>query len=291
VTDLLFGLNVSASAAPGTDPVADAVHAEQLGFDFVSANDHPNGTSPTHELWSLLTWVAAKTSRIKFASRVLGIPYRNPAILTKMATTVQGLSSGRLILGLGGGSSDEGIAAFGIDVPTPRRKIDGLEEAVQVIRGLWSRADFSYEGAIYSTYGADAEPKPSHPIPIWLGTFGERGLALTGRLGDGWIPSLEMAPPERARVMRERVLAAAREVGRGPEEITCVYNMEIRIDDHPDPNRSIVSGPSQQVIERLLGFVDLGFTGMNFITAGHDQWEQRERLAREVLPAVRAGVR
>lgn len=288
MTELMFGLNLSTSAAPDADPVGDALHAERLGYDFLSANDHPNGTSPTHELWSLLTWIAASTSRIKVASRVLGIPYRNPAMLAKMAATLQDLSHGRLILGLGGGSSDEGIAAFGIRVPTPRAKIDGLEEAVRIIRGVWSEPGFSYEGAIYSTAGANIDPKPRDPIPIWLGTFGERGLAVTGRVGDGWIPSLEMAPPERASVMRERIITAAREVGREPEEITCVYNMEICLDDRPDPNRYVVSGPPQQVIERLLGFVDLGFTAMNFITVGPDPQEQRERLAREVLPEVRA---
>jgi alkanesulfonate monooxygenase SsuD/methylene tetrahydromethanopterin reductase-like flavin-dependent oxidoreductase (luciferase family) len=288
VTELLFGLNLPTSAAPGADPVGDAVDAERLGYDFVSANDHPNGTSPTHEVWSLLTWIAAKTSRIKVATRVLGIPYRNPALVGKMASTLAGLSDGRLILGLGGGSSDEGIAAFGIEVPTPRMKIDGLEEAVRIVRGVWSEPGLTYEGAIYSTAGANVEPKPIEPIPIWLGTFGDRGLNLAGRVADGWIPSLEMAPPERARAMRERVLAAARQVGRDPEEITCVYNMGVRLDDRPDPNPSIVSGPPLQVIERLLEFANLGFTGMNFITVGPDPQEQRERLAREVLPHVRS---
>lgn len=116
-----------------------------------------------------------------------------------------------------------------------------------------------------------------------------RVVAVTGRLADGWIPSLEMAPPDRAGVMRERVLAAAREAGREPGEITCVYNMEIRVDNRTDPNPSVVSGPPERVVERLLEFVDLGFTGMNFITVGPDEDEQRERLAREVLPWVRAG--
>jgi alkanesulfonate monooxygenase SsuD/methylene tetrahydromethanopterin reductase-like flavin-dependent oxidoreductase (luciferase family) len=288
MTQLLFGLNLPTSAAPGADPVGDAVHAERLGYDFLSANDHPNGTSPTHEVWTLLTWIAAKTSRIKVATRVLGIPYRNPALVAKMAITLQDISGGRLILGLGGGSSDEGIAAFGIKVPTPRAKIDGLEEAIRIVRGVWSEPGFTYEGATYSTAGANIEPKPREPIPIWLGTFGDRGLTVTGRVGDGWIPSLEMAPPERARAMRERVLAAAREVGREAEEITCVYNMEFRLDDRPDPNPSIVSGPPPLVIERLLEFANLGFRGMNFITVGPGPQEQREWLAREVLPHVRS---
>src|SRR5438309_7239705 len=92
MTRLLFGLNVSTSAAPGADPVADARAAEELGFDFVSANDHPCGTEPTHELWTMLTWIAAHTSRIGIATRVLGVPYRSPAVVAKMAATLDLLS-------------------------------------------------------------------------------------------------------------------------------------------------------------------------------------------------------
>jgi hypothetical protein len=110
---LLFGLNVPSAGGVDSDPLEDAVRAERLGFDFVPTNDHPNGT-PSHEAWTRLTWIAARTSRIKVASRVLGAPYRPPPFVAKMAATLQGLSEGRLILGLGGGSSDEGLEAFGV---------------------------------------------------------------------------------------------------------------------------------------------------------------------------------
>jgi len=288
VTDLVFGVNLSTAASHGTDPVAEAIRAEGLGYDFVSANDHPNGTTPTHEVWTLLAWVAARTSRIKVASRVLGVPYRSPAIVAKMAATLQGLSGGRLILGLGGGSSDEGMQALGVGPLTPRAKIDGLEDAVQIMRGVWSQREFSFDGSIYAVDGANFEPKPDTPIPIWLGTFGQRGLAITGRLADGWIPSLGMAPPEQARLMRERIVTAAREAGRDPGTITCIYNVEIRLEENRQPTPDIVSGSPEQVIERLLGFVHLGFDGMNFIPIGPRRDEQLERLAREVLPRLRA---
>ena len=288
LTDILFGLNLSTSADPGTDPVADALEAERLGFDFVSANDDPNGTTPTHELWTLLAWVAAKTSRIKVASRVIGVPYRNPAMLAKMAATLGEFSGGRLILGLGGGSSDEGMAAFGIEGITPRVKIDALEDALNITRGLWSESGFSYRGAIHSVSSADLEPKPRRPVPIWLGTFGDRGLALAGRLADGWIPSLGMAPPKRAREMRKRVLDAAREAGRDPEQIRCVYNVQVRLGDR-DPDPSIVSGSTEEVTERFLSFVGLGFSGFNLIPMGPEPEAQCEQLAQEVLPQVRSG--
>src|SRR5438552_1643134 len=105
---MLFGLNVSTSAEPGADPVADARRAEELGFDFVSANDHLHGGSPTYETWTMLSWIAAGTSRIRVASRVLAVPYRNPAVLAKMAETFDRLSGGRPIRGLGGGACGAG---------------------------------------------------------------------------------------------------------------------------------------------------------------------------------------
>ena len=284
----IFGLNVSTSAAPGADPVADARRAEELGFDFVSASDHLHGESPTFEPWTMLSWIAARTSRIRVATRVLAVPYRNPPVVAKMAETLDRLSGGRLILGLGGGYSDEEFSAFGLGVRQPREKIEGLEEAIRIVRGLWSEPSFTFEGRLYRTDGAQMEPKPDRRIPIWLGTYGHRALGVTGRLADGWIPSLGFAPPERVKVMRERVLAAARQAGREPEEITCAYNVEIRVDEHADAPPSVVSGPPDAVVERLLGFLRLGFTAMNFMPEGPGQDEQAERLAREVIPALRA---
>src|SRR5207248_4983134 len=126
-------------------------------------------------------YVAAATSRIRVATRVLGMPYRHPPMIAKMAETLDRLSGGRLILGLGGGSADDEHRAFGLGVRSPREKVDGLEEAITIIRGLWTEPRFTFHGGLYSTEEAEVEPKPEHPIPIWLGTFGPRALAVTGR--------------------------------------------------------------------------------------------------------------
>jgi probable F420-dependent oxidoreductase len=288
MTDLLFGINVSTSAAPGADPLADARRAEELGFDFVSASDHLHGKDPTHETWTMLSWIAAGTSRIRVASRVLAVPYRNPAVTAKMAATLDRLSGGRLILGMGGGYSDEEFRAFGLGAPSPRDKVDGMDEAIRIARGMWSERSFTFQGRRYRTDGAELEPKPDRRIPIWLGTYGDRALAATGRLADGWIPSLGFAPPDRVPAMRDRILANAREAGREAEEITFVYNLEIRVDEPAEPDPSVVSGPSGAVAERLIGFLELGFTAMNLMPIGPGQDEQAERLAREVIPEVRA---
>jgi len=286
---LLIGLNVSTAATPGADPVADARKAEELGFDLVSASDHLHGRQPTYETWTMLSWIAAATSRVRVATRVLGVPYRQPAVVAKMAETFNRLSGGRLILGLGGGAVDEEFRAFGLGVRSPRDKVDGLEEAVRIAQGMWSQPTFTFEGRLYRTDGAAMEPRPDRRIPIWLGTYGNRALALTGRLADGWIPSLGYAPPERVAAMRERVMAAARQAGREPGEITCCYNIAIRVDERTDAQPSVVAGPPGAVAEQLLGFVKLGFTALNLIPAGPGKDEQAERLAREVIPTVRAG--
>ena len=284
----LIGLGISTAAMPGADPVADARKAEELGFDFVSASDHLHGGQPTYETWTVLSWIAAATSRIRVATRVLGVPYRQPAVLAKMAETFDRLSRGRLILGLGGGAVDEEFRAFGLGLRSPRDKVDGLEETIRIVRGMWSQPTFTFDGRVYRTDGAELQPKPEHPIPVWLGTYGNRALALTGRLADGWIPSLGYAPPEQVPAMRERVLTAAHGAGRDPDEITCVYNVGIRVDEHADARPSVVAGSPDAVTARLLGFLELGFTALNLLPSGPGRAEQAERLAREVVPALRA---
>src|SRR6266516_1200644 len=144
MTDMLFGLGLSTSARPGTDPAADARRAEDLGFDFVSASDHPCGTHPTYETWTMLSWIAAATSRIRVATRVLGVPYRAPPMVAKMAETLDRLSGGRLILELGGGYSDDEFRAFGLRVPAPPDKDHGTDALLDATPSLASWATVSF---------------------------------------------------------------------------------------------------------------------------------------------------
>jgi alkanesulfonate monooxygenase SsuD/methylene tetrahydromethanopterin reductase-like flavin-dependent oxidoreductase (luciferase family) len=251
-------------------------------------NDHLHGTTPTFETWTLLTWIAAATSRIGVASRVLGVPYRSPAVLAKMAESLDRLSGGRLILGLGGGASNEEFRAFGLGEPTPGEKVAGLADAIRIARGLWSEPGFSFEGRRYRVEAAELEPKPARPIPIWVGTYGPRMLELTGRLADGWIPSFGYASPGAVPAMRDRILAAAEGAGRDPAALELVYNVEVRVEDRPSGTHAEVRGSPDELAERLAGFAALGFTGVNLFPVGEGLGEQAERLAGEVIPAVRA---
>lgn len=286
----MFGLSIEASAEPGRDPVGTAVAAERFGYDFVATSDHPCGDSPSFETWTLLTWMAAATSRIRIGSRVLGVPYRNPAMVAKMAETLHRLSDGRLILGLGGGYSDDEFRAFGMPVPSPRDKVDGMADAIRIARGLWSQAHFTHRGRIHHTDAADIAPKPDAPIPIWLGTFGERALTVTGRLADGWIPSLGFAPPDQAVRMRRRVLDAASAAGRDPDEITCAYHLQIQVDPgHAGAatEQGPVTGSPSALAARFAEYVAAGFTAFSVAPTGPNTDAQIESFAKEVIPAVR----
>jgi alkanesulfonate monooxygenase SsuD/methylene tetrahydromethanopterin reductase-like flavin-dependent oxidoreductase (luciferase family) len=281
---LRFGISINASAADGADPVAEARHAEQLGFDLVSVTDHLPGTRPTFETWTLLTWMAAATGRILVGTDVLGLPYRHPAVTAKMAESLHRLSGGRLILGLGGGGSNSEFEAFGLPVRTPREKVEALEEAVEVIQGLW-RGPFEFEGRHYAVRGQIA-PRPETKLPIWLGVYGPRSLALAGRVADGWIPSMRYAPPERWRRMRDRVVRSAEAAGRDPSAIEYAYNVAVRVDEHAQGREHVVVGGPEQVTKELEALGRDGLTFLNLWPAG-DPHEQRERLAAQVLPALR----
>lgn len=290
---LQFGLAIPPAAGPGADPVAQAREAERLGFDFVGTSDHPCGTSPSYETWTMLSWIAAATSTIRVGSRVLGVPYRNPAMVAKMAETFQRLSGGRLILGLGGGFSDDEFRAFGMPVPTPREKVDGLADAIRIARGLWTGSSFSYAGQRYHTDEASIEPKPEHEIPIWLGTFGPRALRVTGELADGWIPTLAYLPDAEIDGLRSRILRAAEAAGRDPEAFTCALHLQVAVGEPGDGDRTVadsgeLKGSPDAVAARLAGFARRGFTAFSLVPTGPDRAAEIERIAKDVLPAVRA---
>ncbi|HLK01835.1 MAG TPA: LLM class flavin-dependent oxidoreductase [Streptosporangiaceae bacterium] len=288
MTELIIGVGVPTSAAPGDDPVGMAQQAERLGFDFVSAADHPCGDEPSYETTVMLTWIAAHTSRIGIASRVLAVPFRRPAMVAKLAASLDLLSGGRLILGLGAGYSDEEIAAVGAPELSAAGKIDSLAEAITVIRGAWTRSGYTQDGHHHSVRNLEMEPKPVHPVPIWLGTFGPRALAVTGRLADGWIPSLGYRPTEEFPAMRRRIDEAARAAGRRPEDIRGILNLSIRVDHNAEPRQDMITGSASQVVGRLRDLLRYGFTGFNFLVDDPDRPGHMERIANDVLPALRS---
>jgi alkanesulfonate monooxygenase SsuD/methylene tetrahydromethanopterin reductase-like flavin-dependent oxidoreductase (luciferase family) len=287
VNGLQVGYSLSTSAAEGADPVADAREVEELGFDFVSVTDHLHGDHPTFETWTLLTWVAAVTRRMRLVTNVLGLPYRPPAVVAKMAESLHRLSGGRAVLGLGAGGSDAEFEAFGLGTMTAGAKVAALDEAMTGIRALWARPQVELDGEHLRLRGATITPRPATPIPVWVGAYGPRMLDLVGRAADGWLPSMPFAGPDRMREMRDRVRRAAESAGRDPDAIMYAYNVVVHVGRRQE-GRPVVSGDADEVTAGVLGLVDeLGLDAVNLWPAG-DERRQREALA-GVLPALRRG--
>jgi probable F420-dependent oxidoreductase len=282
-----FGIIHGFQAFDASRLVAEAQHAETLGFDLFSVADHLHGADPTPEPWTALTWIAAVTERITVMTNVLGLPYRAPAVTAKMAETLDRLSGGRLVLGLGTGGYDAEFEAFGLARRTPGQKVTALGEATQIIRGLWREPGFSFDGEHFRARDARIEPKPAHPIPIWLGAYGPRALQMTGGLADGWVPSLGRLDLDQAVAMRATVRAAAQAAGRNPDHITCAANLivDFTSDGPPgSPGGQRVTGDSAAIAGQLIGIGHAGFTFLNVALADADA---RRRFAAEVMPLVR----
>jgi Luciferase-like monooxygenase len=170
-----------------------------------------------------------------------------------------------------------------------REALEALEEAIRIIRAFWSgERTIAFAGTHYSVRGLHPGPPPVHPIGIWLGVGKPRSLELTGRLADGWVPSLSWATPDIVSGLQRRVDEGAALAGREPGEIRRVYNVGGSIAD--GPTRGLLEGPPDHWIETLTTFAsELGFDTFVFWPAD-EPLAQLERFAQEVVPGMRAVV-
>jgi alkanesulfonate monooxygenase SsuD/methylene tetrahydromethanopterin reductase-like flavin-dependent oxidoreductase (luciferase family) len=217
-----FGVFITPEATKR--PLELAALADELGFDVIGVQDHPYQRR-FFDTWTLLTAIAMRTERITVFPDVVNLPLRPPAVLAKAAATLDILSGGRLELGLGAGGFWPAIKAYGGPVRTPGESVSALEEAIQVIRLLWSgQHGIRFEGRFYQLEGAHSGPVPVHPMGIWLGAYRPRMLSLIGRLADGWVPSLGYVKPPDLLEGNQRIDDAARAAGRDPRAIRRVLN-------------------------------------------------------------------
>jgi alkanesulfonate monooxygenase SsuD/methylene tetrahydromethanopterin reductase-like flavin-dependent oxidoreductase (luciferase family) len=226
----------------GEDPqatVEQIVTADRAGLDIVGVQDHPYQRRFL-DTWTLLSYAAAKTERVTLVPDVINLPLRQPAVLAKSAASLDLLSGGRVELGLGAGAFWDGVAAMGGPRRTPGESVSALEEAMTLIRAFLAGETLRQDGEFYSAEGGQPGPAPAHPIGLWLGAYGPRMLRLTGRLADGWLPSIgakfmaEADVPDRQAAIDE----AATRAGRDPGEIVRAAN--VGLDDpagHLDPER------------------------------------------------------
>jgi hemerythrin-like domain-containing protein len=219
---------------------------------------------------------------------VINLPLRPPAVLARAAASLDILSGGRVELGLGAGAFFNGVVAMGGPRRTPGEAIEALEEAIGIIRGLWTpgRAVTS-EGKHYTVRGAQPGPFPPHPKGIWLGADKPRMLRLTGRMADGWIPSLGYAPPGDLPEMMRTIDEAAQSEGRDPAAVRRAYNIH---GEFSTAETGYLQGPPGLWVDQLTELV-LEYGMSVFILApGADAETDLRRFAEEVAPGVREAV-
>src|SRR4029077_19037632 len=203
------------------------IEADRSGLDMVGVQDHPYQWR-YFDTWTLLAYVAGRTERVRFLPDVLNLPLRLPTMIAKSVASLDGLSGGRVELGIGARAFLGGVPAMGGPRRTPKESVDALEEALTILRSFWSgQRSVRFEGQHYEISGAHPGPPLAHPVRIYLGAYGPRMLRLTGRLADGWLPSLgeHYLHPEDASKGHAAVGEAARAAGRDAAEIERALNV------------------------------------------------------------------
>jgi alkanesulfonate monooxygenase SsuD/methylene tetrahydromethanopterin reductase-like flavin-dependent oxidoreductase (luciferase family) len=242
--DLQFGVFVSPIAEPAQHAAELAVVAEAAGLDLITFQDHPYNPQFL-DTWTLIAYAASVTSNIHLAGNVLNLPLRDPVQLARAAASLDRLSGGRIELGLGAGAFWDGIGAMGGKKRSAGQSIEALAEGIELIRELWKADEptsVSADGDHYRVEAAQRGPAPAHEIGIWVGAYKPRILRLTGRLADGWLPSLGYLPegPASLTAMNAEIDAAAIAAGRQPSDIRRMLNINGRF---LQAERGLFQGP------------------------------------------------
>jgi alkanesulfonate monooxygenase SsuD/methylene tetrahydromethanopterin reductase-like flavin-dependent oxidoreductase (luciferase family) len=298
--DAQLALRFGISIVPATESLergrALVRAADDAGLDLVGIQDHPY-QGRFLDTWSLIPTLLAETRRISFFTDVANLPLRSPAVMAKAAASLDVLSGGRFELGLGAGGFPDVIAGFGGPRRTPGESVEALDEAIDVIRLLWSEERrVSFDGKYYRLEGAYPGPRPAHPLGIWVGAFKPRMLRLVGRKADGWLPSLGVLTRDELRAGNEQIDAAAEKAGRDPGSIRRILNLQGVIGEQGAPARSELpvgylageplAGSADWWVETLAGFVDDGFDTLIFWPVDMAP-AQVELLAGDVVPHLR----
>jgi alkanesulfonate monooxygenase SsuD/methylene tetrahydromethanopterin reductase-like flavin-dependent oxidoreductase (luciferase family) len=287
--DLRFGVFVTPANKPVMHAVELAVVADRAGLDLFTLQDHPYQPR-FHDTWTLLSFIAARTERIHISGNVINLPLRHPALLARSAASLDLLSGGRLVLGLGAGGFWDAITAMGGRRLTPGQSVEALEEGIGVIRDIWNTdqpGGVHFRGDYYTVDGAKRGPAPAHDIGIWVGAYKPRILRMTGRVGDGWLPSLGYLKggPADLAALNAHIDQGADAAGRSPRAIRRLLNIN---GTFASSNGGLLQGPPAQWVDELTG-VSLRYGISGFILAADDA-PTIEYFANEVAPGVREAV-
>jgi alkanesulfonate monooxygenase SsuD/methylene tetrahydromethanopterin reductase-like flavin-dependent oxidoreductase (luciferase family) len=270
-----LGVFVVPDAQDPERTLAQIAAADELGLDLVGVQDHPYQRRFL-DTWTLLAFAAARTQRVRLVPDVINLPLRPPAPLAKAAASLDVLSGGRVELGLGAGAFWDGIAAMGGPRRSGPESVDALVEAIAVLRGFWGgERSVTIRGQYYAVGGVHPGPAPAHAIGIWLGAYGPRMVTLTGRLADGWLPSVPRLPLDDILPRQEAIDEAARRAGREPSAVVRACNLSL----DGDP-----AGWPDQVV-RLAA--DYRFEAFFLGADGDDPLDVVRRIGEETAPRVR----
>lgn len=281
---------------------------EAWGFDAAWCHDHfiPAGTrdvdGPCMDGWTALAALAALTPRMRVGVFVTGNTYRNPALLAKIATTIDHISGGRLNLGMGAGWYELEHSAYGFEFGTPGQRLAKLEEALEVITRLWSGAPaVSFEGAHYSLHNAPFLPQPlqSPRPPIWIGGGGERKtLRLVAKYADAWNGLGPIATLQQKVEILHRHCA---DVGRDPASIQLTAGVAVIPDAIyegyvtrtaerqgvavEEVRQRTIGGTADDMRAAVQAYLDAGFTHLVLMVNTPYDFAVFDRFATDVMPA------
>ncbi len=282
MSDLLFGVSVTPLADRYNDNLRLVRLADELGLDLAGIQDHPYQRRFL-DTWTLISALAVQTERIRFFPDVANLPLRPPAVLAKAAASLDVMTGGRIELGIGAGGFWEAVEAMGGPRRAQREAVEALEEAIKVIRLMWSGNErgVRFDGKHYRLAGVKPGPPPAHPMGIWVGAYGPRMLELVGRAADGWVPSAGRVPFEWFADAVKRIEASATKAGRDPKAIRRVVNIGAVFRDGEGATNA-------QWADELKRYVDAGLDGFVFWPGDAPNPEELVRtFAEEVVPVVR----
>jgi probable F420-dependent oxidoreductase len=268
--------------------------AEAAGWHGVWLADHymPNtgdgapARGDTCECWALLPAFAAVTERIRIGTLVSPTTVHHPALLAKRAATIDQLSGGRMVLGLGAGWQVNEHHAYGFELPPPGKRVSMFEEAITIVRAMLSQDSVTFHGDFFQVTDAPCDPKPvQSPLPVLVGTRGPRMLRITARHADEWNA---WGTPDEAGPLRAALVEACEAAGRDPASMRTSVNAFIDLDGTAPPTgRATLTGPASAIADQIGRYAELGFD--EFIlpdwTLGADAGSRADNLAR-----IKAGV-
>jgi len=294
---VLFGLGLEAGVHQVREMLGHARLADNAGLDFLSIGDHPYFAERL-DAYAALGFVLGATTNITGAVIMTNRLSRPAPILARTITGLSTISGGRVILALGAGGMEEEIVALGVPRLSPGARIRALEEAIRVVRALSGGGDpVTFDGEFYHVTGLTPAVAPTPPI--WIGAGGPKGLAVTGRHADGWVPP-HLADWRSTRVAEARPIIdeAAASVGRNPTDVDTIYLVSGRVtrdslpETRDDGGRWIGGGVTQWVDELTFAVLDRDAAGFNYLVRPGDSISDTtlNLWAHEVVPTVREAI-